>query len=178
MKKIWKDVIGYVGLYQISNYGEVRSLNYIGNRGKILVRSNKTRSLSKDGIKTFISVGKIVAEHFIPNPENKTIILHKDFNDLNNRVSNLRWATNQEISDYMVAKGRIKTGKDSPIYGFKNLNVTGEKHHNCKLTDIQVLSIRRRYNKGETQVSLAKKFGVSQFNISRIVNNKNRTNIL
>lgn len=170
---------GYEGLYQVSNYGEIKSLNYIGTNKKAHIRSPKSKFLSKNGVKTSITTGRIVAEHFVPNPDNKEHILHKDFNEYNNRATNLIWVTYSERLNYLIDKGRIifRSGEDSPLYGLKNLGVTGENNHNCKLSDKQVLDIRKRYKNGETQVSLSKKFGVTQFNISRIVNRLNRTNI-
>ncbi len=109
-KEIWKDVIGYEGLYQVSNLGRVKSLigwngkKYI-NRERILKLSLKNEpynyhrykvSLKKNKLKKDFSIHRLVAIAFIPNPLNKPQINHKDGNHLNNHVENLEWCTAHE----------------------------------------------------------------------------------
>lgn len=107
--EIWKDVVGFEGCYKVSNLGQVKSLErlVLNNGGlqrrqeKILkahkdVRGYLSVVLCKDG-KTFPrTIHRLVAEAFIPNPENKPIVDHLDTNPANNRVDNLRWTTQQE----------------------------------------------------------------------------------
>ena len=101
MTEIFKDIPGYEGLYQVSNLGNVKSLNYrqtgkeqilrlhpkIKNKGYFKVR------LFKNGIVKSYFVHRLVAEAFIPNQNNYPIINHKDENPSNNSVSNLEWCT-------------------------------------------------------------------------------------
>ena len=93
MEEIWKDIKGYEGLYQISNYGRIYSLKKgiikrsSLNRGYVCIR------LYKNGKGKPYSVHRLVAKHFIPNPNNYPCVNHKDENPSNNCVSNLEWCT-------------------------------------------------------------------------------------
>lgn len=100
IKEEWKDIEGYDGDYQVSNLGRVRSFKRgycnvlkgtVSNRGYKMVH---LRSAIK-GPK-FLSVHRLVGKHFIPNPENKPEINHKDGNKLNNKIVNLEWVTRTE----------------------------------------------------------------------------------
>lgn len=75
-------------------------------------------------------VHRIVAEVFVPNPQNKSYVNHKDGNKLNNCASNLEWVTLKENSQHAVETGLIKTGKDSHMYGR-----TG-KNHPCHYSNL------------------------------------------
>lgn len=115
MKEIeeWKDVPGYLGYYQISNLGRVKSLNrtivyspskfYPNGRVRVLKEKILTPSVDKKGyefVQLFINgnyrskkIHRLVAEVFIPNPNNLEQVNHKDENKKNNKVSNLEWCT-------------------------------------------------------------------------------------
>lgn len=131
VKEIWKDVVGYEGLYQVSNLGNIKSLdkyvNTKGNKlklhkGKILKPKKRPRgylevSLYKDRKPKSIQIHRLVAIAFIPNPENKPHINHKkpvteEFCD--NSVNNLEWCTPKENMIYAFKCGRVNAkGKDS-----------------------------------------------------------------
>ena len=107
-RQIWKSVVDYEGLYEVSNHGNVRSLH---KETKELSIANSKRgyrvvSLYKDGNATMKNVHQLVAQAFIPNPENKPCINHKDFNRLNNYVENLEWCTYAENNLHSIEEGK------------------------------------------------------------------------
>ena len=96
----WKPVFGYEGGYDVSDQGRIRSFRK-GFRGKILrMKSDKDGylgvSLYKEKKPKCFRVHRLVAEAFIPNPDEKPVVHHKDENVQNNAVSNLEWVTNKE----------------------------------------------------------------------------------
>lgn len=110
MTEIWKDIVGFEGYYQVSNFGRVKSLarTTVNTRGNITrykerilstKNANLTKyeqaSLHKDGNRTVREVHRLVAETFIPNPNNYNHVNHKDHNTRNNRVDNLEWCTQE-----------------------------------------------------------------------------------
>lgn len=122
--EIWKDIEGYEGLYQISNLGNVKSLArvIINKHGKeqtypeklltpdvyVTNYSNYLRvTLSKNHNTKRYSVHRLVAEAFIPNPENKTHVNHIDNNAENNFVENLEWCTHSENMLHAQKQGRL-----------------------------------------------------------------------
>lgn len=121
----WRPVVGYEGLYEVSNKGRVRSLDrYIKDRngnythflkGRILSQATirkgyKQVQLSKDGTQTPKRVHRLVAEAFIPNPLNLPQINHKDCNPSNNSVENLEWCDAKYNSNYGDRTEKVKIG--------------------------------------------------------------------
>lgn len=117
MKEIWKPVVGYEGLYEVSNYGNVKSLNW-GNRGfekrMYLKKHNKGYlqvELCKNKSKKMFLVHRIVADAFLENPLKKTQINHKDYNRTNNNVENLEWCTVSENMKHSCLRRKEKPTK-------------------------------------------------------------------
>ena len=134
MPEIWKDIKGYEGLYQVSNKGRVKSVDrYADNHGTMQFRPERILkqniqdagrnkrcavALSKNSIIKRYRVHRLVAEAFIPNPENKPYIDHIDTDSTNNCVENLRWATAKENSNNPLSKTHSSQAKmGHPYWG-------------------------------------------------------------
>lgn len=166
--EIWKDVLGYEGIYQVSNKGNVKSLqrlvyskngSYRTVKGSYisLVVNNKGYFkiiLHFKGLRTHVVAHRLVAIAFIPNPENKPQVNHKDGNKLNNNDWNLEWNTSLENVKHSWNNGLSK-------------HLYGEKGRNSKLTDKDILEIRKS---NKSRKELSNYFNVSYMNIVSILN--------
>ena len=122
--EVWKEIEGYEGYYEVSSHGRVRSLdryidtvNVLGEhlqklyKGRVLKQWYMPKgyaqiSLNKDDIRNNYLVHRLVAEAFIPNPDNLPIINHKDENKANNRADNLEWCDYHYNNTYADAAKR------------------------------------------------------------------------
>ena len=117
MDEIWKDIEGYEDCYQVSNFGRVLSkksglLRKFGDNGN----GYKFVPLSNGMVKNFY-VHRLVADAFIPNPDRKQTVNHKDGIKSNNHVSNIEWATQSENSQHGFDNGLINAlcGREHPF---------------------------------------------------------------
>lgn len=121
-KEIWKDVVGYEGLYEVSNIGRVKSLNknnyglimsqYITKKGYFRLQLTKEKRQKKH------LVHRLVAEAFIPNPHNYPEVNHKDEDKLNNKVENLEWCTTHYNVNYGTSIKKRSKIQSKPIIQF------------------------------------------------------------
>lgn len=156
-KETWKPVVGYEGQYDVSNYGQVRSVKRkvpcrngfrtVGSR--ILASGNmngyRRVSLGSKGH----TVHRLVATAFIPNTGNKPCVNHKDGDRANNYFRNLEWCTYSENNLH----GYVHNGRIAPI---------------SKLKDNEVRDIRKRLREGVKGNALAKEYGVDCKTITNI----------
>ena len=164
--QVIKDVVGYEGIFSITKNGMVFSKRsqkflayYTNNNG---YREISSKIGGRTGKCICIRIHRMVAESFIPNPENKPFVNHIDGNKQNNHVDNLEWVTALENSQHAWSTGLIN----------KNM-MTGESRGNISLNRDQVLYIRSVYISRSKEFgckALALKFGVSRFIISNIIN--------
>lgn len=173
--EIWKDMDGYEGCYQISNLLRFKSLDryVVCNkniptkivRGRILKSFLDTCGyprvhLSKNGVRKQESVHRLVALHFIPNPENKKEVNHKNGIKTDNRIENLEWVTHSENAIHAFSTG----------LNFIQ-NTKGSKNGQAKLNEDKVkeiiLLLPHKRNK-----DIAAHFGVVETVISHIRSNK------
>jgi len=132
-EEIWKEIEGFDGMYEVSNIGRVRSWKKrIGfNKFKRsetptlrklnIVLGYSQCHLSKDGKTTVYKIHRLVAIHFIHNPEDHQYVDHIDGNTQNNNVSNLRWV-NKSQNEYNSKKGKNNTSGVKGVYYFVSGN--------------------------------------------------------
>lgn len=147
------NIRGHPGYY-ISKYGRLYTRHIPGKTDGVLGnkwRRRKLKSLSNgryvkylrveiQGIKYYVH--RLVAEAYIPNPDNLPCVGHKDNNPLNNRVSNLYWCTQKENMEQMVSDGRSLKGDKNPSWVDKPLDKIG----NMYSSGMGVMEIGRKLN--------------------------------
>lgn len=110
MEEIWRDIQGYEGLYQVSNLGNVKSLNYRHRREEHLLKQSINKHgycfvmLHLNGMVKNVLVHRAVAIAFIENKCNLPLINHKDENRLNNQVENLEWCDQKYNLNYSLSR--------------------------------------------------------------------------
>lgn len=132
MNEIWKDIKGFEGKYQVSNFGNVKSFS----RGEHLLRLNGGKKyiqviLCKNG-KTYAKlVHRLVADAFISNPNNFPCVNHKDENPKNNCVDNLEWCSYRYNNVYNDRVEKCKLKISNALLGRKReYTLTAEQRKN------------------------------------------------
>lgn len=167
----WVSVPNYEGRYEVSNFGNVRSMTWVetieNKWGGMTTRVHKGRVLKpkfdgkknylhvclcKNGKVSAVNIHRLVAQVFVPNPANYPEVNHKDENKTNNRADNLEWC------DHIYNNN----------YGSKANASRGTNNSQNKLTEKDVIEIRLRRLGGESLTSLAKEFNVAPEHICSI----------
>ena len=162
----WKDINGYEGLYQVSNYGRVKSFAKKQIRilkGSPIQKGYLQVALYKNNkIKCFL-IHRLVAENFIPNPNNLPQVNHKDENKQNNHINNLEWCTVLYNNNYGTKKERL-----SKVYN-KELHQTTSKNI------IQFNKKMEKINQFKSVREAERKTKISNGNISECCQGKRKT---
>jgi len=163
-----KSIIGYEGLYTVSDTGVVKSTPRKGTKGgeiKVIKDEYYEVVLCKDMKMKRFNLHRLIATAFIPNPENKPQVNHINGDKYDNRIENLEWCNNSENQLHSYRIGLRKS-------------VRGEKNGNAKLTDKQVVeiySIIKSRGKNYGRKELALKYSVSECTIKEIATNRRYT---
>lgn len=180
MKEQWKEIKGNREIYEVSNFGNVRTKDREGARGRnikghVLAQHDNSNGyprcdMNVDGKPKSYLIHRLVANLFIPNPDNKPFVNHIDGNKHNNTVNNLEWCTRSENE-----KHAWRTGLKHDIA------TKGELHGMHKLSKKDVECIRKHHvrNGGTMKTSeLARKFNMNPQTITDIVSERIWRNIL
>lgn len=170
LNEVFVPVRGYENRFKISNYGRLISFNRVG-RGRVLPEEKEVKcTIDKAGYRstTLQMMGKkrwcvrvhtLVALHFVENPKPKEYdtVNHMDGDKLNNYAGNLEWCTRGENMAHAFRIGLV--------------DKKGEKSHNAKLKEWQVLEMREKHRAGGyTQTMLGNEYGISRRHVSDVLN--------
>lgn len=183
--EVWRPIESTNGYYEVSNLGRIKSTarTVTTKRGvrhypSIILKLTlygKYLTATPQVLRArfLFRVHRAVAVAFIPNPENKPHVNHKDSNKLNNSVENLEWCTHLENMRHAHSNGACTY---SSCTGRK-----GEKHPFCKLSDAQVREAvslyRNRKISGESALDIAKRFGINLFTLYKYASGSKRKEV-
>lgn len=173
--EIWKPIAGYEGMYAVSNYGRVKSIErtmphstfgewHIGERilKQTLAGPKGSKYLlvwlhSGKGKQKSFRVHRLVAEAFLPKVEGKNIVNHKDFDKTNNKVSNLEWCTYLENTHHAVEHGKFDRAiekRRKPVLNvetgelFRSIEEACQKYGVTRRSIYQVVNLEKRTSCG------------------------------
>lgn len=169
MEEFWEDIKGYEGLYKISNLGNIKSFKRY-KEGKLLNPKSDKDGYKEIGIRDingdrkFKRIHRLVAETFLPNPENYDYINHKDNNPSNNNINNLEWCSLEYNNKYRFTHGNAShKGSKSPVASI-NEDIA---------IKIYILGHSGKYTESE----IAKMFSTTRSVVNKIRLNKTWTHV-
>lgn len=159
--EIWRKVKEADNRYEVSNFGRVRSLTH-NNDGKLLtgkiVGGYRCIDIRIGDKRHNVYVHKLVAQYFIPkDSKNKTAVVHIDWDKKNNHYKNLKWATHADV--FRRNEKKYKGVRDA---------FRGSNTFNSKISKADVRAIRKLLEEGIKQKKIAKKFKISEMQVTRI----------
>lgn len=176
----WVDIIGYEGIYQVSNFGRIKSLKRTfikrkkggGEMPVSMPESIRSKRLTSNGyikialwyngkVKHYL-VHRLVAFYFVPNPNKYKQVLHLDNNPSNARWDNLKWGTQKMNIQQAVTEGRWHIGS---------------KNNKTKLKESDIPKIRKLVSEKVPSRVIGEKFNVGHSAILSIKNNKTWSHI-
>lgn len=139
MEEIWKDIVGYEGLYQVSNLGRVKRLareakysnGTIHHYEEMIIKPKINKfgyyylTLYRNSIKWSARVHKLVANAYVPNQHNYQCVNHIDENKLNNRADNLEWCSKAYNNTYNNIRQRAGQNIAKPVIAFDGIHKFG-----------------------------------------------------
>lgn len=173
MKEIWKNVIGYEGYYEVSNLGNIRSVErkVEGKNNSVRIISGKQMTpqldlhgywsilLCKNGKKKMHLLHRLVAEAFVPNPNGYKYVNHKDEHRTNAKAENLEWCTQQYNLTYNnihlrrnlsnCSKKIVQLDRDFNIVYVWKSAMEAQRHTNIPNANIIACCKRKRYTAGK-----------------------------
>ena len=162
-EEIWKDVVGYEGFYKVSSIGNVVAVHRRGTRAiPESLTPQTTRcgyssiTLVKKRARKTVNIHRLMALAFIPNPDNKPQVNHKNSIKADNRIENLEWMTNGE------------NGKHAWDNGLRTKRF-GERHWLSTLNNDLVIEIRRIYPTVKNYCEVARLLGVSKHQVRQVI---------
>lgn len=172
MQEIWKDIPNYEGLYQVSNWGRIKSLNYNHTKKPKILCDKKHKNgyltimLCNKGEKKNKNIHVLVAQSFIENPMNYPCVNHIDGNKSNNNVSNLEWCTHSQNTAHA-----IKCGLHNPYF---MLGKTGAKNKLSKKI-VQYDLLGNIVNRWDCISDAARFYNIRSGNINNCLAGRNKT---
>ena len=175
--EVWRGVIGYLGLYEVSNLGNVRSLRRLTNnqhKSYFLNGKQLSPATDKGGYRyvcltdsnkksKFKYTHRLVAESFLKQIAGKDFVNHIDGDKSNNNVSNLEYVSKSENTIHAYSIGKMGIGINIAI---------GSDNKKSVLTEFDVAKIRELHSNGENCFKLSKQYKVNNSTIDRIIKRK------
>lgn len=157
----WKPVVGYDGLYEVSNTGLIKSLNYKKTGSERLLKpaidskGYYRTALMKNGVLKTVKIHREVAKAFIANTGGKPQVNHINGEKKDNRVENLEWVTNRENIIHAYENSLIKI-------------ISGDMHKRVKITDSVLAEMRHKLSNGGAKRAIAREYGCNKSIFRRV----------